>query len=126
MNGLQELSKEAKEHLCNVIIPFWKDLRDNEMGGYYGYMDYKLNLDKKAEKGCILNSRITWFFANAYQILGDESLKDEAAHGFAFLKEHCMDRENGGDSLGCRFFTGEQNRRKNARLDYGICPRLHP
>ncbi len=96
MNGLQELSKEAKEHLCNVIIPFWKDLRDNEMGGYYGYMDYKLNLDKKAEKGCILNSRITWFFANAYQILGDESLKDEAAHGFAFLKEHCMDRENGG------------------------------
>lgn len=40
-----------------------------------------LNLDKKAEKGCILNSRITWFFSNAYTLLKDESLLDEAKHG---------------------------------------------
>ena len=88
--------EEIKAHLVNDIIPFWKRLRDDEFGGYYGYLDYDLKLDKKAVKGCILNSRITWFFSNAYTLLKDESLLAEARHGFAFLKEHCMDKENGG------------------------------
>ena len=88
--------EEVKAHLLNDIIPFWKNLRDDEFGGYYGYMDYDLKLDKKAVKGCILNSRITWFFANAYTLLKDESLLEEAKHGFTFMKEHCMDKENGG------------------------------
>ena len=87
---------EVKEHLEHVIIPFWKNLRDNEYGGYYGWMDYDLNVDKKAVKGCILNSRITWFFSNAYLILKDESLLEEAKHGFEFMKNYCMDKENGG------------------------------
>lgn len=87
---------EVKEHLQKVIIPFWKKLRDDEYGGYYGWLDYNLKLDKKAIKGCILNSRITWFFSNAYMTLKDESLLDEAKHGFAFMKKYCMDKENGG------------------------------
>ena len=88
--------EEIKSHLLENIIPFWKSLRDDEYGGYYGWMDYDLKLDKKAVKGCILNSRILWFFSNAYTLLKDESLLEEAKHGFAFLKEHCMDKENGG------------------------------
>lgn len=88
--------EEVKAHLLNDIIPFWKNLRDDEFGGYYGYMDYDLKVDKKTVKGCILNSRITWFFANAYTLLKDESLLEEAKHGFTFMKEHCMDKENGG------------------------------
>lgn len=89
-------AQEVKEHLINVIIPFWKKLRDDQNGGYYGWLGYDLKLDKKAEKGCILNSRITWFFSNAYMLLGDESLLDEATHGFNFLMEKCVDKENGG------------------------------
>ncbi len=88
--------EEVKEHLLHTIIPFWKNLRDNEHGGYYGWLGYDLALDKKAVKGCILNSRITWFFANAYTLLKDESLLDEAKHGFAFMKDYCFDKENGG------------------------------
>ncbi|MCM1125845.1 MAG: AGE family epimerase/isomerase [Lachnospiraceae bacterium] len=87
---------EIKSHLLENIIPFWKALKDEQFGGYYGYMDYDLNVDKKAVKGCILNSRILWFFSNAYTLLKDESLLKEAEHAFAFLKEHCIDRENGG------------------------------
>lgn len=94
---------EVREHLNQVIIPFWKKLRDEENGGYYGFMDYDLKVDKKAVKGCILNSRITWFFANAYMVLKDESLLAEARHGFTFLKEHCMDKENGGIYWSVRF-----------------------
>lgn len=87
---------EVKQHLETKIIPFWKKLRDNQYGGYYGYMDYDLNLDKEAIKGCILNSRILWFFSNAYKTLQDVSLLDEATHAFNFMKTHCIDREYGG------------------------------
>lgn len=58
--------EEIRSHLTDCIIPFWKGLRDDVNGGYVGYMDYDLKRDEKAVKGCILNSRITWFFANAY------------------------------------------------------------
>ncbi len=87
---------EVRNHLVNDIIPFWKGLRDDEFGGYYGYMDYDLHVDKKAEKGCILNSRILWFFSNAYTILKDVSLLDEAKHAYEFMKDFCIDSKNGG------------------------------
>ena len=87
---------EVRNHLIKGIIPFWKSLRDDEFGGYYGYMDFDLTIDKKAEKGCILNSRILWFFSNAYTLLKDESLLDEAKHAYAFMKDFCIDDVNGG------------------------------
>lgn len=88
---------EIREHLVNDIIPFWKNLRDDEFGGYYGYMDFdSLEVDKKAVKGCILHSRILWFFSNAYTLLKDESLLDEANHAYDFIMKYCIDNENGG------------------------------
>ena len=90
------MRKEVENHLKNDIIPFWKKLRDDVYGGYYGFMDYDLKVDEKAVKGCILNSRITWFFANAYMVLKDESLLEEAKHGYEFMCKYCLDNENGG------------------------------
>ncbi len=87
---------QVKEHLQGDIIPFWQRLRDEEYGGFYGYMGYDLAIDKKAVKGCILNSRILWFFSNAYLLLKDEQLLQDANHAFKFLKDHCLDEENGG------------------------------
>ena len=43
-----------------IIYSFWKGLKDEEHGGYYGEMDY--SCAKHADKG-ILNSRILWFFS---------------------------------------------------------------
>ncbi len=111
MNSLLQLAEETKKELLYHIIPFWMSLRDEQYGGYYGWLSYDLELGKQAEKGCILNSRITWFFANAYTLYkdggitgeecqaagyGPERLLEEAKHGYAFLTEHCIDRENGG------------------------------
>ncbi len=80
--------EEVRNHLINDIIPFWKGLRDDEFGGYYGYMGYDLKLEKRAPKGCILNSRILWFFSNAYTLLKDESLLKEADHAFKFMTDY--------------------------------------
>ena len=89
-------AKEIEEELKQKLIPFWENLRDEENGGYYGYMGYDLKVQKDYEKGCILNSRILWFFANAYMTLGQKKLKEDADHAYAFLKEKCLDREYGG------------------------------
>ena len=90
------IAAEMKQHLQEVILPFWKGLKDEEFGGYYGFMDTELNLDKKAVKGCILNSRILWFFSNAWAVLQDESLKEYADHAYEFMKKYCYDEERGG------------------------------
>ena len=88
--------EEVRAHLTDCIIPFWKKMRDPVNGGYYGYMDHDLNVDRQAVKGCILNSRITWFFANASMALQDASLLDEARHGYEFMKRYCLDDVCGG------------------------------
>lgn len=88
--------KEIENHLKERLIPFWERLRDDEHGGYYGYMDDGLWVDKTYEKGCILNSRILWFFSNAYMLLGKENLKEAASHAYSFLRNHCLDEKYGG------------------------------
>lgn len=90
------MTEEIRTHLTNCIIPFWKKMRDDVHGGYYGYMDHDLKVDRQAVKGCILNSRITWFYANAYLTLRDESLLEEARHGYEFMQKSCVDQEKGG------------------------------
>ncbi len=87
---------EIEKHLKEKLIPFWEGLKDKENGGYYGYMGYDLAIDTHYEKGCILNSRILWFFSNAYMLLGEDHLKDAAGHAYKFLKDCCIDKENGG------------------------------
>ncbi len=53
MSELKELAAEAKHELLTHIIPFWRGMRDDKFGGYYGYLSYDLALDEKAEKGFI-------------------------------------------------------------------------
>ena len=90
------LRAEVTKHLQTDIIPFWQGMEDKEFGGFYGYMGYDLKLNKEAVKGCILNSRILWFFSNAYLTLGRKEFLENAGCAFRFLKEHCLDREYGG------------------------------
>lgn len=92
----KKMKTQIETHLREDIIPFWERLADREYGGFYGYMGYDLTLEKRAVKGCILNSRILWFFSNAGIFLKDENLLGYARHAFLFLKDHCLDRDNGG------------------------------
>lgn len=87
---------EVKNELENHIIPFWKSLKDEENGGFYGFMDYELNLDKNADKGVILHSRILWFFSSCYIVLKDKECLECADHAFKFIKNCCIDYEFGG------------------------------
>lgn len=108
---MQGFVKEIREHLEGKLIPFWMGLKDDKYGGFYGYVGYDLNVDQTSEKGCILNSRILWFFSNAYKLLRDlyeeegilkereamlMDVRGAASHAYRFLKEACVDQECGG------------------------------
>ncbi len=90
------LAREVKNELVNHIIPFWNKLEDKEKGGFYGFMDSDLKLDKNADKGVILHSRILWFYSNCYLVLKDGECLEKARHAFEFMRDYCVDREYGG------------------------------
>ncbi len=84
------------KNLTECILPFWKKLKDEEYGGFYGLIDPDLVLHKDGDKGVILHSRILWFFSSAYRSLGDKKLLEYANHAFNYLITKCYDHENGG------------------------------
>ena len=86
---------EIRDHLEKKILPFWKALKDDTYGGFYGYMDSNLILNRTADKGCILNSRILWTFSAAAEALHSEELREYADYAMAFL-ERFEDPDNGG------------------------------
>ena len=92
---MNTIHDEIRRDLSERIIPFWKRMRDDLRGGYVPQTDFDLTPRPDADKGSIQNSRILWFFSEAYRFLGDRSLLDEADHAYAMLSR-MTDPENGG------------------------------
>lgn len=90
------MKEQLERMLTESLIPFWSGLRDETYGGYTGWVGYDLQRDPKADKGCILNSRILWFFSAAARQLNRPDLLEQATHAYRFLVDHCLDTEEGG------------------------------
>ena len=88
--------QEAIRMVRENILPFWQSIADEENGGFYGEADFYGSVNKTADKGCILNSRILWTFSAAYRAFGDEAYKTCAACALAFLSDAFLDKEHGG------------------------------
>lgn len=104
-------TSDIRKHLFLDLIPFWFGMADVENGGYYGRVSSDYVIDKTADKGCILNSRILWFFSSVYFMTKEGKLSEndfmkyeytshevlEAAHhAFEFLKDCFYDEVEGG------------------------------
>ena len=89
------LREELRNHLTEKILPFWARLADEENGGFYGWVDKELAVNKAAHKGCILNSRILWTFATAARVLGDERWLLQAQRALDFMDKF-EDKQRGG------------------------------
>ena len=72
------LGEEIRAQLEQKILPFWMGLKDETYGGFYGFMDNNLLLNRTADKGCILNSRILWTFSTAARQLGSAEYREHA------------------------------------------------
>ena len=82
-------------HLRQHIIPFWEGLIDRKNGGFISLVPYDLKGDENAPKGCILNSRILWFFSQGAVTLNDPALLPYANQAYAMLCR-MTDEKNGG------------------------------
>jgi len=105
------ITPEIKIHLVHDLIPFWLSMKDEEFGGYYGFVSGNRELNKRADKGCILNSGILWAMSSCYKLCIDGVLSetklqdagyssmdilDAARHAYEFLSAHFIDLELGG------------------------------
>jgi len=90
------LKDQARKMVKENILPFWQNMIDREHGGFYGEADFYGNINKTADKGGVLNSRILWTFSAAYRLFKDEAYKTYADHAFDFLKKAFYDNEHGG------------------------------
>lgn len=92
-----DYSDEIKKELFENILSYWmKYSVDNENGGFFGYINVENQIEKKADKGCILNSRILWTFSAAYNSTGNKEYLRIAGHAYDFLKNCFWDREYSG------------------------------
>lgn len=97
-----------RQNLTDNLIPFWNRMQDVTYGGFFGGMTQDLELQKEADKGVILNSRILWFYSTAYRVLCENTsdssdsasttreLLSMAKHAYTFLKNACLDLNHGG------------------------------
>lgn len=90
-----QFTKEIRAELTDHIIPFWHGLREDQNGGFIGQVDVDLTRHPEAVKGCILNSRILWFFSETYMALKDPMLLSDADHAYA-MQLRMTDEQNGG------------------------------
>ncbi|MBQ9409712.1 MAG: AGE family epimerase/isomerase [Clostridia bacterium] len=90
---IRSMTAEMEAQLKQTLLPFWSSLRDDF--GFIGYVGIDLKRNPAYMRGCILNSRILWFFSRAYRLLGEKTLLDNAAHAYRALIR-MTDPQNGG------------------------------
>jgi len=89
--------KRVERELLEDILPFWlKYAVDEEYGGFRGQIANDLTIDPQAHKGLILNARILWTFARAYQVYGHEVHLRAAHRAHDYLLRNFWDEEHGG------------------------------
>ncbi|MDR2809302.1 MAG: AGE family epimerase/isomerase [Tannerellaceae bacterium] len=94
---MQTLKSELNKELVENILPYWiKKTIDNENGGFYGRIDGHEQIHKQANKGVVLNARILWTFAAAYRTQKDPQYLEMAERAFQYIREHFIDKEQGG------------------------------
>ena len=87
--------QEVRENLTSCILPYWLKLKDPR-GGFYGEVTADGTVQYDAPRGVILNARIIWSFAAAYQALHETSYLVAAVHARDYFLEHFCDHKYGG------------------------------
>jgi mannobiose 2-epimerase len=79
------------------ILPFWiENVVNAESRGFFGAVANNLSVDRKAERGSLLTSRILWTFSATYAQYRDPSYLAMADHAYNDLILHFHDGKHGG------------------------------
>ena len=92
---IEDFKREVKSNLTENILPYWLALKDPE-GGFYGEVTSGGTVLRDAPRGVILNARIIWSFAAAYQAIPDKDYLLAAIHAKDWFLKHFCDHKYGG------------------------------
>ncbi len=93
---MNSIKKEIENELKTHILPFWATLKDDTNGGFYGEVNYDLEVDKHADKGGIQISRFLWSMSAVYNATNNPEYLELATHAYKFLINHVYDHEAKG------------------------------
>ena len=122
---MEDLRQSAESELISDILPFWlKYAVDNDFGGFRGQITNDLTIDPQAAKGLILNARILWTFAKAFNVYRDPAYLATAERAFQYISRFFWDDEFGGvywmvDYLGNPLDTKKRDVYKRQLWKYG-------
>ena len=87
-----EMSDELKQ-----LLQYWTEhTPDIQNGGFVGKIDEHNRIHPDAPKGSVLNSRILWTFASAYNSTSNTEYLKMADRAYEFLSNYFIDPEWGG------------------------------
>jgi|CZKI01.1.fsa_nt_gi mannobiose 2-epimerase len=94
---LNDYIRRIENDLLGNILPFWIDRVVNHEGrSFYGSLANDLAVDRGAERGSVLTSRILWTYSAAYARYRDPAYLAMADHAYGDLQSHFHDPKHGG------------------------------
>lgn len=89
--------KTAMEEELRSILDFWmQHTVDEKHGGFTGQIDFSNQVIETAPKGSVLNARILWSFAAAYNLTGNAQYLFYAERAYNYICGYFIDKEFGG------------------------------
>jgi len=93
---LQAYKDELNAELNNIMEYWSRYTVDDSYGGFYGKIDGQNRVDVLAPKGSVLNARILWSFAAAYNYSPLPYYLELADRAFDYIEKYFIDHEHGG------------------------------
>lgn len=96
MKQLHTFKQELTDEL-NSILSWWAtNAADKISGGFFGKIDNDNQVIPDVPKGSVLNARILWTFAAAYNHQSDALYLKMANRAYQYITNHFIDKKNGG------------------------------
>jgi len=94
---LSECAARIESDLRQNILPFWiNHAVDQATGSFHGELNHDLVLNRAAERGALLSTRILWTYAAAYRAYREPAHLAMAEHAYADLFARFHDATHGG------------------------------
>lgn len=93
---LEKYRNEVSGELRNILSYWSVQCLDEKNGGFIGAIDNNNVHHWDAPKGVVLNSRILWTFAAAYNNGENEADLLMASRAYEYIRDHFVDRQYGG------------------------------
>ncbi|MBO9153774.1 AGE family epimerase/isomerase [Chitinophaga sp. GCM10012297] len=101
-----DLKPALQQELANVLDFWMKHTVDERSGGFYGRLANDNTPDRFALKGSVLNARILWTFAAAFNATRKPEYLETARRAYDYINAYLVDKEFGG-VLWCVDYSGQ-------------------